>query len=280
MADPAATPAEPIVAPVVIDAAPAPVEAAPAPAIQHPAEVPTLLEGLTNEAPKVETAPVEPAKIDAPAEKPAETAPEKPVETKPEAKPEPAVEKPVEPAPEPPVEYKFEFGDHVKPEPAKIAAFTDFAREHKLTPEAAQKAMGFFNEAASAFVAQQQQAQIKAWNDTRAEWRTKAMADAEIGGSGHTTAMRAIARMRDLSVSDAVPGSKQYEADLAEFNDFLRITGAGDHPAYLKQMHRFARYLDEPKPPAPNPQPTKTNGQRPSSGFYTKTAAETQTRRP
>jgi hypothetical protein len=269
---------EPIVAPVV-DAAPAPVaiEAAPAPVVQHPAEVPTLLEGLTNEAPKTEAAPAETEKVEAaPAEKPAD----KPVEAKTEVKVEPEAEKPVEAAPEPPVEYKFEFAENVKPQADKVAAFTDFAREHKLTPEAAQKAMGFFNEAASAFVAQQQEAQIKAWNDTRTEWRNKAMADAEIGGAGHTTAMRAIARMRDLSVSDAIPGSKQYETDLAEFNDFLRITGAGDHPAYLKQMHRFARYLDEPKLPAPNPKPTPTNGQRPSTGFYTKNAAETPSRRP
>ena len=87
-----------------------------------------------------------------------------------------------------------------------------------------------------------------------------------------STAMRAIARMRDMSVSDATPGSKQYEKDHAEYNDFLRVTGAGDHPSYLKQLHRFARYLDEPKLPPPNPKPVPGNGQRPSNSLYKPTA--------
>ena len=84
------------------------------------------------------------------------------------------------------------------------------------------------------------------------------MADPILGGSGHQTAMGAIARMRDRFVA---------EADRPAFETFLRVTGAGDHPQFLKLLHNVSRAYDEPALPPPNPKPTPTNGQPPKKGM-------------
>lgn len=244
----------------------APVEVKPEP---HPVEVPSLLETVgKKEEPKVEAKPAD-------AVKPVDAALEaKPVEA---AAPE---VKPVEPptAPEK-VEWKFELPPTLKADDARMGRFTGIL-DNILTPkegetrvQAGQRLLDLHNEAMTAYAEQTLANQIKAFNDTRAEWRKQVMADPKLGGSGHDTAMGAVARMRDLTISDAKPGTPQYETDAKEFNDFLRVTGAGDHPAYLRQLHRFARFLDEPPAPAAIGKPTPTNGIRPNGGFYRNKAA-------
>lgn len=262
---PVETPAAPVeaapVAPAETVVAPAaPVVAAPVEAPKgetHPSEIPSLLEEAAKKPeeakPAAEAKPVEPAKPGE--EKPAEAA-------------KPAEAKPAEVAPAPPekIEWKFELPETIKADEPTMARFTgalDGLMKPETRAESAQNLLNQHNEAMIAYDKQLREGQIKAFNDTRAEWRKQVMADAQIGGAGHQTAMGAIARMRDMAISDARPGTPQYEADAKEFNDFLRITGAGDHPAYLKQLHRFARFFDEPSVPAPGAQPTKTNGAPP-----------------
>lgn len=267
----AVAPVETPVAPAVVEAAPvAPVETPAAPVVvaapveapkgePHPSEVPSLLEEAAKKPeeakPAAEAKPAEPAKPGE--EKPAEAA-------------KPADAKAAEAAPAPPekIEWKFELPETIKADEPTMARFTgalDGLMKPETRAESAQSLLNQHNEAMIAYDKQLREGQIKAFNDTRAEWRKQVMADAQIGGAGHQTAMGAIARMRDMAISDARPGTPQYEADAKEFNDFLRITGAGDHPAYLKQLHRFARFFDEPSVPAPGAQPTKTNGARPGS---------------
>lgn len=240
---------------------PAPTPAPDAP--KHPSETPTLLE--TMKAPAEPGPAKEEAKAPEP-EKPADPAnvPEK-VEAKPEDK---KPEEPKAPEVETPVEYKFEWSEHVKPEAEKVEAFTALAREAKMTPEQAQKAVGMFNDAASAYKAEQSRNQIETWNNTRADWRKQALADPMIGGSGHMHAMGVIARTRDMIVSDAQPGTPQYESDAKAVDEFLRVTGAGDHPVFLKMLYRAGGRLDEPRMITAVPQPTKTNGQKPNSSLY------------
>lgn len=249
---PAAAPV-PAVEPVVTAAPTAP---EPAPTAHSE---PTLLESLRDAA-------------KAPDAKPAETATEKPVEAKAEPKvdekaPETA-EKPAEPVVEAPVSYEFKFADNVAPQAEKVAAFTEFAREMKMTPEQAQKAVDYFNDAATSFVQQQEKAQTDAWNDTRREWRNQIMADAEFGGAGFQTSSRAVARMRDELASSAPVGSPRYQREMAEFDNFCRYTGGGDHPALWRLLHNAAAKLDEPKMAPPNPKPVPGNGQRPSNSLY------------
>lgn len=96
--------------------------------------------------------------------------------------------------------------------------------------------------------------QHQAFNETRSGWAKEVLGDEEIGGAGHQTAMRAIARMRDLFVP---------EKERAAFDQFLRVTGAGDHPQFLKLLHHAARYIDEPSMPPAGAKPTPNNGKPP-----------------
>ena len=100
--------------------------------------------------------------------------------------------------------------------------------------------------------------QYRTFNETRKSWVTEVMADPDLGGSGHQTAMGAIARMRDQFVS---------EKDRPAFEQFLQVTGAGDHPQVLKLLRNVARIYDEPPLPPANPKPTPTNGQPPKKGM-------------
>lgn len=288
MADPATPPIEPVAATVPAAVAQEPpssphvaatpaadlfgdaaAPAAPAAPAPHPAEVPSLLETLGEK--KEEPKPVEPPKpAEIKADAPAADAP-KPVEEPKPAEPEvkPLVEQAVAL-----VEWKFELPPTLKADDARMTRFTGIL-DNILTPKegetsvhAGQRLLDLHSEAMTTYAEQVRADQIKAFNDTRAEWRKQVMADAQIGGAGHQTALGAIARMRDLTISDARPGTPQYDADAKEFNDFLRVTGAGDHPAYLRQLHRFARFLDEPPAPAAIPKPTPMNGIRPNGGFY------------
>lgn len=286
MADPVVPPIEPVAATVPAAVAQEPsssphVAAAPAadlfgdtvpvsPPSQptHPAEVPSLLETLGEK--KEEPKPVEPPKVEVKADAPAAEAP-KPTE---EAKPAELDVKPLVEQAVAPVEWKFELPSTLKADDARMTRFTGILdnilvpKEGETRVHAGQRLIDLHNEAMTTYAEQVRADQIKAFNDTRAEWRKQVMADAQIGGAGHQTALGAIARMRDLTISDARPGTPQYDADAKEFNDFLRVTGAGDHPAYLRQLHRFARFLDEPPAPAAIPKPTPTNGIRPNGGLY------------
>lgn len=264
---------------VIAEAAPAaaPIEQAPAaasapaaapvdPALTSP---PSLLEefGKDKDAKPAEAAgdkPVDgaakPAEGDKPAveaEKKPDEAAAKPEDKKPdEKKPEPAVEtKPPEPVKLEPIEYKYELPETLKLDDALKTDLHGALDAFRAEPTNVQPLIDLHNKVINEFAAATRREQYSVFNDTRAGWRKDVMADPEIGGAGHQTAMGAIARMRDL----AVP-----EKDRPAFDEFLRITGAGDHPAFLRAMHNFARYFDEPAPPPPNPKPSPTNGANPA----------------
>lgn len=99
--------------------------------------------------------------------------------------------------------------------------------------------------------------QMRVWNETRKGWRTEVMADEQLGGAGHQTALSAIARMRDMLVP---------ESDRAAFTSFLQATGAGDHPAFLRMLHNAARFYDEPPMPPSGIKPPPSNGKAPKQG--------------
>lgn len=238
--------------------APVPVaEPAAAPAAPlHPAEVPSLLEGFGK--------PEVPAAADAPKPDAAKPADAKPGEVAPEAP------KPLDAAPPEKPEWKFELPETLRADEPRMAKFTGILdelltpKEGETRPQVAQRLVDLHNEAMTTFAEQTLQNQIKAFNDTRGEWAKQVLADERIGGAGHRTAMAAIARMRDLSISDYKPGTPEFQSDLAEMEQFLRTTGAGDHPVYLKQLHRFARFFDEPAQPPPNPRPPPDLGKNPN----------------
>lgn len=252
------------------------------PKIELTSDKPSLLETFDKATkpavePKIDAAKPEPAK-------PAEAV--KPEGDKPAAETKPAEVKPAEEAPkaEPekpaePVKYEFELPPVLKGDDTKIGLFSGILNEAKLDAtlgkDVGQKLLGLHADAMTAYADQLAKDKLaqqhKAFNDTRDGWNTQVMADPEIGGSGHDTAMKAIARVRDRLVSSSAPGTDQYTKDYAELETFLRITGAGDHPVFLKMMHRAAPFIDEPQADTiPHGyQPPKGNGRAPKGGIYT-----------
>ena len=270
--------AEPAPAPTPVVAAPAvaevPVVEA-APAVVPTSEVPSLLEGFTTPPPVVEPAPeaeAKPADGEKPAEAPAEAPPaEKPVEGEKPAEAPPAEgEKPAEAAAEPveppPVEYKYEAPEGLEiPDEMRGKLHTAFD-ELRIDPnKGAQSLLALHVEAIQQAEARALQDQHRVFNQTRTDWRTQVTNDPEIGRGRHDTAMKAIARVRDTLISSHKPGTPEYAADAADFDMFLRITGAGDNPVFLKALHRAARFLDEGTPPQPGAKPSPTNGMAPGS---------------
>ena len=233
-------------------ATPEPVpQQAPAP-IAEPERTPTLLEKFDAEAKAAETAkaaekPVEPAKD---AAKPAEPAKDaaKPAEAKPAdaAKPAeaaPAEAKPAEAAKPEPVEYKYTLPETLKIDDARKTEL--HAAFDELRGGNPQPAIDLHNKAMTEYAEQTLRNQFDTFNKTKAGWETNWLADPEIGGAGHRTALKAIARVRDDFVSSAQQGTPKYQQDWKDFNDFLAITGAGSHPAFARLMHNLSGYVTE-----------------------------------
>lgn len=255
---PAAEPA-PGAAPIVAPAAPSPEPVAPA-LVPH-TDTPTLLETVEPPAEPAKPAEPEPAKPDAakPVEPPKPDA--KPVEAAPDAaKPaEPA--KPVEPAPEP-IKYEaFKLPEGIVTDNERMTEYTTVLGKHRIPQDVGQELLDLHSKSLQNFVTNQLQQQHKDFANTRAEWRKAVMASDDLGGAGHNTAMGAVARMRDLFLADADP-VRQAE-NHKQFNDFLRITGAGDHPWFNRMLYRAAAYFDEPSLPPAGAQPSPSNGRAP-----------------
>ena len=240
----AAPPQETVAAPALES----PVVAAPAePTV---AETPTLLETSAPAEVKAEPAKPEVAAGTKPADaKPTETKPAeaakaeapKPGDEKPAEKPSDA--KPAETAQPAAIDWKYELPKNITMDDAQKGEFHAALEKFKTDPNEAAKevlALGgkMMEQFTKDFAAETLKQQEKTFLDTRKSWATKWMADPEIGGAGHQTAMAAIARVRDY----AVP-----QKDRAEFDQFLRVTGAGDHPAFGRLLHNLARYVDEPQ---------------------------------
>jgi hypothetical protein len=124
----------------------------------------------------------------------------------------------------------------------KIGTFNTLLNEAGLSAELGKKVgqdlLNLHAEGMQAYADHVAKEQHRVFNDTRDGWKKDVMADEQLGGSGYQTTMGAIARVRDLAVG---------EKDRPAFEQFLRITGAGDHPAFLRMMHNLSRVLDEPQ---------------------------------
>lgn len=228
------------VAPVV-DAAPAPVETAPA--FTPHTDMPSALEIVAEPAP--EPAPAETAEGTETTETPAV---EKPADPAPQAEEAPAeaevklTEPPPEPSAPEPV-YEFKLPEGVDGDPARIEAYTGILKENGVSPEVGQKLLDLHAEQIKSFTENSMAGWHKAFADTRKAWLDEVRSDPELGGSGFETSKKAVARARDLLVP---------EGDREHFNQFLQITGAGEHPALWRMLYRAARLFDEPPAPPPN----------------------------
>ncbi len=255
--DPTAVVPEPVAAPP--DAAGS--EQPPA-AAEVPAAEPTLLEKF--DAEEKAKADAEKAPVEAkPEDKPAE--PEKPAEAEKPADEVPAAE-PAEPAALEPIDYfekltipeTLQMDDTLKGE--VTSAFDAFRAD---PVQGAQALVDLHNKTMTSYAEHLSREQFRVFNETRKGWQTEVMADPKLGGAGHQTAMGKIAQVRDRLVSDHKPGTEEYQSDHARMEEFLRVTGAGDHPWFLGMMHRAHRFVGEPGMPPANPKPPPNNGMKP-----------------
>jgi hypothetical protein len=219
------------------------------PAAAEPAaSVPTILEKFDKEKADAEAAKATAAKPAPATEKPTEAA--KPAEAQP-ATPAPTTAAPA------PVNYEYTLPETIKMDDSLKGdvhkAFDDFRADPS---KGAQGLINLHEKQMQAFALHLANEQQRIFRETRQGWAKEILSDPELGGSGHQTAMGAIARMRDLFVP---------EKDRPRFEEFLRVTGAGDHPAFLKLLHQAARFYDEPTLPPPNPRPAPGNGRRPAN---------------
>jgi len=175
---------------------------------------------------------------------------------------------PKEPEPLAAVEYDYTLPETLTLPDERKAEFHAALDAFRADPsKGVQGLIDMHNRAMEEHVERARQEQFKVWNETNDSWRKQVLADPEIGGAGHQTAMMAIARMRDRLASSHKPGTPEYVSDLAAFDQFLNVTGAGNHPVFLKLLHNSARLFDEPAPPPPNPKPPKDIGKQNGKGL-------------
>ena len=212
--------------------------------------------------------PYPPSLLDLATPKPVETVPEtapekvpeKPAEAKPpEAAPEPAGEKPPEPAPE--VKYEFKLPEGFTAPKEALDGYTGVLKEGSVPPEIGQKLLDM-HLAEMQRAADSQPAQWRAaFARTMQDLVSDTLADPQLGGAGHQTAMTAAARGRDTLTRDWTPDQK------AELEPFLQNFGVGNHKVFLRLLYSAARFTDEPAAPPPVYTPAPTNGARPGAGF-------------
>ncbi len=265
-----------VAAPVETPASPAPAivaEPAAAPVVEAPAEPqrePTLIEKFVQErdAKKAgETAPVDPT-----AAKPAD--PAKPVDPnapKIEAKPEDPAKPPVdpaapapaaEPAPFDPTVHEFELPATIQGKSPQMDEFRGLLAERdKLPPqEFAQKLVNLHANTMQQFVDSYAkdygEKQWQFWKDSQQKLTAEVMADPVIGGNNYGGAMEKIAKWRDTFVP---------EAEMAAFDQELRLSGAGNMVHILKAIYRSQSRFDEPRMPPENPKPPRDIGMKPNA---------------
>lgn len=196
--------------------------------------------------------------------KPAAEAPKEPVkepssqEKKPDAAP-PAADKPVVPAAPEPVAYEYRVPETLVVNDEQrgnlhkaLDAFrADPAKGVQGLIDLHTKTMQEFAEAQARDTLTRQ---YETFNGTLRDWRQNVMADEELGGSGHKTVMKSVARATSRFVDDDHRGA---------FDNMLKVTGIDSHPEFLRLLYRFQQFIDEPTPPPPNAQPTKDVGKNP-----------------
>ena len=239
--DPAAAPAI-----AVVDSAASPAAPAAPAAPTAPAPAPAAVAAAPEPAPAIPAAPTPAHEIPTLLE----TATAKPTEPE-----KPAAGEPTTAAAPAPFTYEpFVIPDGITADPERIAAYTALLSEHRVPQETAQKLLDLhaatMQQQAAAMAADQQ----RAFTEMRNDWATQIRGDAELGGSGYQTTVHAVAEMRDLFVA---------AEHRKEFDDFLRVTGAGDHPAFWRLLNNAAKRFREPAMPNYTPAPVPDRGAPP-----------------
>lgn len=202
-------------------------------------------------------------------EKPAEAKAPDPAEAKPaEAKPaEPAPAKTEAPAEAPPAPSydPFELPEGVSLEADQMGRFTEELGKlelagkvsHELVQKFGQDLVNLHVEQVGRAVDAIRQQQIEAWSSTNQRWQDEVKSDPAIGGNRLDTAMQVCGSVIEEFGGTRDPKSGEINKDeVKALREALVATGAGNHPAIVKFVHRIGEALGEGRPiAAPKPPP-------------------------
>ena len=132
-----------------------------------------------------------------------------------------------------PEKYEFKAPDGVKLDEASVKDFSAFAKDAKLSQESAQKVVDMGVKLMQSWQTQQ----AEAFKTQRAEWVTNSKADKEFGG--------------DKLAENLGAGKKALEKfGTPDFLTFVNQSGIGDHPEFIRFVHRVAQATKEDGLPA------------------------------
>ena len=148
----------------------------------------------------------------------------------------PADDKGAPPAPPAEVKYEFKAPEGVEFDKDRLTKFTELAKTHKLSPEAAQAVVDLEAE------------RVQAHLDLRKQWVDQVKGDKELGGDKLTENLATAQKAFSL-----LP-----EGEAAELKSLLNLSGFGDHPSVVRWMHAVGKMLSEDKHVPGSNQPPAT----------------------
>ena len=246
------------VKPIDADAAVPAVEAAPvaevaaveaAPEAKTVAETPSLLEEAgevpvkeeAKEAPKEGETAEAASEAEKPKEEAAKLEGEKPAEGEPVVEAEPVTLEPIE------WTKTYELPEAIVMDDTLKGRFHETLDAFRVDPtKGVQPLIDLHHEAMQNFSQKVFQEQQDTFLKTRETWRKQLATDEQFGGDKWEVRRPAIVITRNEVVSSAEPGSERYVKEWREFNEFCRITGAGDHPVMMRIIDNVAQKLQEP----------------------------------
>ena len=144
-------------------------------------------------------------------------------------------------APEPFDAEKITLPEGLSKDDALFGDFTNLAKEHGLPMPVAQTLVDL---AAKQVQAANQKLQAS-WDKQNADWQAEVRADKEIGGDNLQGVLQTFSKVAsDPELSDP------------KFREALAFTGAGNHPAIVRTLARWAKALSEGGPVRGTPAPT------------------------
>lgn len=150
----------------------------------------------------------------------------------------PIVAKPPEPG-KVPEKYEFTPPANYTVDPKLVEAITPLFKELGITQEAGQKLFDFH----TAQMIEAAKAPATAVETMRADWRTKVSADTEMAKAinGDKTGLDAVKLDIGRALTHLDP------ALATDFKSAMDLTGAGDHPAFVKAMWKLSQLVTEGK---------------------------------
>lgn len=121
-----------------------------------------------------------------------------------------------------------------------MAEVTPVFKELGLTQEQGQKLMDLYAKNGLKTA----EANMAAWQKTRADWRTELKTDPEIGKLTDRTGNFSASSPLVQTINDALNGLQNPKL-VTDFKAAMDLTGAGDNPAFVKVLHALAKQVTE-----------------------------------